>query len=154
MINTGPIIALERMGCLDIIGGLPFRFICPQEVRKELDVGEASGYPRVDPVWVKVMQLSTAPAPFGVVGLDLGETAVIQLAIEQGVSTVAIDEWKGRRMALALGLDVTGSLGLVAKAKKLGLIPKAKPLVKRAAEQGIHYHPELIAAVLRELGEE
>lgn len=154
VINTGPLIALERMGCLDIIGELPLQFLCPEEVRIELDTGEKNGYPRINPTWVSVRRLSLAPTPFGIVGLDLGETAVIQLALELDIPTVAIDEWKGRRMALALGLNVTGSLGLIAKAKSCGVIPEARSLIGRAATRGIRYHPELVAGILRELGEE
>jgi hypothetical protein len=39
VVNTGPLIALERMGCLEPIGTLPFEFVTPPEVRAELDEG-------------------------------------------------------------------------------------------------------------------
>jgi predicted nucleic acid-binding protein len=48
--------------------------------------------------------------------LGAGEAAVIQLALEQGIAVVAIDERKGRRAALSVGLRVTGSLGLLGRA--------------------------------------
>jgi predicted nucleic acid-binding protein len=86
-------------------------------------------------------------------GLDSGEAAVIQLALELEVPWVAIDEWKGRRAALAVGLQVTGTLGLLGRAKVLGLIPSLKPLVERATAEGIRYHPELVQAVLKAAGE-
>lgn len=31
VVNTGPLIALERMGCLELIGGLPFEFVSPSK---------------------------------------------------------------------------------------------------------------------------
>jgi predicted nucleic acid-binding protein len=65
-----------------------------------------------------------------------------------------MDEWKGRRAALALDLAVTGSLGLLGNAKKLGLVPSVRSFVERAAATGVRYHPAVIAAVLRELEEE
>lgn len=49
--------------------------------------------------------------------LDLGEAAVIQLALEQNIDWVCIDDLKGRRAAHAAGLHFTGSLGLPATAK-------------------------------------
>ena len=153
MIDTGPLIAFERMGCLDWIGRLPFEFLCPKEVRLELDQGESAGHPRVTPSWLGVHALSGPPAAFGLVGLDLGETAVIQLGLEIKAAHVVIDEWKGRRMALAMGLDVTGSLGLLGKAKQLGLVSKVRPFIERAVDAGIRYHPVVISAVLEELGE-
>ncbi|MFZ0256144.1 MAG: DUF3368 domain-containing protein [Gammaproteobacteria bacterium] len=153
VINTGPLIAFERMGCLDQIGRLPFDFVCPEEVRRELNEGEACGHPRISPSWLTVRSLSSPPTPFGLVELDLGETAVIQLALEIAGARVAIDEWKGRRMALAVGLRVTGSLGLLGKAKQLGSISQARPFIERAIEAGIRYHPVVVSAVLEELGE-
>lgn len=45
VINTGPLIALARAEALDLAGRLPLRFICPREVREELDAGTAEGYP-------------------------------------------------------------------------------------------------------------
>ena len=56
-------------------------------------------------------------------------------------------------MASAMGLDVTGSLGLLGKATQLGLLPALRPLVERALEAGIRYHPAVVSAVLKELGE-
>ena len=153
VVNTGPLIALERMGCLDVIGALPFQYLYPEEVRSEISAGVQKGHPSIAPSWIECRALSTNPTPFGVVGLDVGETAVIQLALELSIPAVAIDEWKGRRMALALGLKVTGSLGLLAKAKQYGLIPALKPLIEKAELTGIRYHPKLVAALLREIGE-
>jgi hypothetical protein len=44
VINTGPLIALARAEALDIVGRLPIEFVCPAEVRQELDEGAASGH--------------------------------------------------------------------------------------------------------------
>jgi uncharacterized protein len=153
VINTGPLVAWHRMGCLSIIGLLPYELQCPTEVRRELDDGAAAGHPSIAPPWLQV-RAPSAPAPsLSVVELDAGEAAVIQLALELRPVAVAIDEWKGRRAALALGLRVTGSLGLVARARQLGLVPAVLPLVERAAAAGIRYHAEVVQRVLREVGE-
>ena len=115
VINTGPLIVLSRIEALDIVGQLPYRFICPDAVRSELDKGEA---------------------------------AVIHLAIEQKVRIVCIDEWKGRRAALASGLKVTGVLGLLARAKSVGIIQEMTPFVEKALRSGVRYHPDLVRRVL------
>ena len=128
VIDTGPLITFSRIRFLDIVGQLPYDFICPTEVRTELEDGEALGHPRVAPSWLETASLNAEPHRLGLVGLDRGEAAVIELALEQGLSRVAIDEWKGRRAALASGLQVVGSLGLLGKAKSLGLLPSLKPL--------------------------
>ncbi len=153
VINTGPLIALARMDALDTIGHLPFEFICPAEVRDELDEGAAQGYPLIAPPWLTVVPLSSPLSPLSVAALDKGESAVIQLAIEQGWLRVSIDELQGRRIAAALGVRVVGSLGLIARAKTLGIIQAVRPLIEKAMREGIHYHPQLVSQVLTAAGE-
>ena len=58
VLNTGPLIALAKINALDIIGKLPFSFICPAEVREELDAGMSKGYVLVEPNWLSVVALS------------------------------------------------------------------------------------------------
>ena len=137
VINTGPLIALERMGVLDLLERLPFAFISPQEVRAELDAGARMGFPQISPAGVRFQRLERAVPVLALAGLDSGEAAVIQLALEEGISTVVIDEWKGRRAARAVDLRVTGSLGLLGRAKVLGLLSAVRPLVERASAAGV-----------------
>lgn len=153
VINTGPLITLALIEALAILEDLPFEFICPQEVRAELDQGAQAGHPRVEPACVRVIPLRDRPSPIVLSTLDLGEAAVIQLALEQQIQRVSIDEWKGRKAAVASGLQVVGTLGLLGKAKLQGLIPALRPLVERAREKGVRYHPELVRQVLNAVGE-
>ncbi len=91
VVNTGPLVSFARIGCLDVIGRLPYEFLCPAEVWQELDDGSASGHPWAAPAWLKKKTLVKPPSPALLAGLDLGEAAVIQLALDLGVRTVAID---------------------------------------------------------------
>jgi predicted nucleic acid-binding protein len=58
---------------------------------------------------------------------DVGEAAIMRLALKQGITSVCIDEWKERRMALAVGLTVTGVIGLLGKAKRQGIVRRLGP---------------------------
>lgn len=151
--NTSPLIALGKMEAFDVIAQLPFEFLCPQQVQTEIETGAAKGYAVIVPVWVNVVPLATPLSPLVLAGLDRGEAEVIQLAWEQGIGLVCIDERKGRQAAIAAGLQVVGSLGLLAKAKVLGLIPAARPLVEKAMRAGIFYQPALVNQVLSALDE-
>ncbi len=95
------------------------------------------------------LTLSSAISPLAVASLDVGEAAVIQLAIKQNIKTVCIDERTGRRAALAVGLKVVGSLGLLGKAKTLGLISEVRPFIEKAKSGGIFYDDNLIESFLR-----
>ena len=83
----------------------------------------------------------------------LARLRLFSWAIEQAIRDVRIDEWRGRRAAAAIGLQVTGSLGLLGRAKILGLTPAVSPWVQKLKACGIHYHPELLRNFLLAMGE-
>ena len=66
---------------------------------------------------------------------------------------MSIDELKGRRAAAASGLNIIGSLGLIGKAKKLGIISLVRPIVERAQASGIYYDTRLLESFLKGLDE-
>ncbi len=88
VVNTGPLIALGRVDAFDIIGRLPVIFIIPKEVADEIEAGARAGYPVAIPAWATVQPLKAAIEPLGSHLLDVGEAAVIQLAIEQRIEDV------------------------------------------------------------------
>lgn len=77
VIDTGPLVAFSRAELLDVVGTLPFDFVCPEEVRQELAAGETAGYPRVEPKWLTHLSLSSPIDYVAKPALDAGETAVI-----------------------------------------------------------------------------
>ena len=50
----------------------------------------------------------------------MGEAAVIQLALEENIQTVCIDEAVGRRIARLNNLSLTGLIGILLRAKISG----------------------------------
>lgn len=151
--DTGPIIAWGRMGFLDFLPDLPFEFITTIAVREEIKLGFAMGYLVDFPPLIRVVGLQNPISPLSLAGLDLGEASVIELAIQEAAVTVCIDEQKGRRAAVASGLEVVGSLGIVGRAKKLGLIEYARPFVEKAQSAGIFYNVRLVENFLKQIGE-
>ena len=109
VINTGPLVALARMDALEIAGLLPLEFVCPREVQAELQEGARRGHIPVAPQWLRTQVLKRPLSPATVVSLDAGEAAVIQMAIEQDIAWVCMDELKGRRAAASAGLKVVGA---------------------------------------------
>lgn len=53
--------------------------------------------------------------------LDSGEAEAIALAIERRADLLLMDERRGRCIATAAGLTVTGLLGVIVRAKRSGL---------------------------------
>mgnify|MGYP000916900729 FL=1 len=153
VMNTGPLVALARIDALEIIGLLPVEFICPEEVYAELREGERQGHIPATPGYLHIRPLAAPLSPLAVSSLDTGEAAVIQLALESRISHVCIDESKGRRAALSVGLKVMGTLGILGLAKTQGLIPAMRPYLEKALAAGIYYDTGLVNTVLKAFGE-
>ncbi|MCD7896132.1 MAG: DUF3368 domain-containing protein [Planctomycetaceae bacterium] len=150
-IDTGPLILLAKIDLLSVVAQLPYQFTAPQEVIDELKVGDELGHQVVDAPWLHVQSLITPIPEMIRATLDKGEAAVIQMALENGIRRVCIDDLRGRRIAKAVGLEVIGVLGLLGKAKRRGLIQIIAPHIDKLIEAGAHYSPELIAAVIADV---
>ncbi len=153
VIDTGPLIALARANALDLIERLPIDFFCPPEVQAELDEGTRLGHCAVAAPWLRVMPLKERLDPLAAATVDAAEAAVIQPALEEGIGLVCMDDRKGRRAALAVGLRITGSLGLLARAKTLGLTAAIRPFIEHAMDEGVWYDHALMSRLLADLRE-
>lgn len=149
----GPIVALSRAGVTGAIARMPVELLAPMEIRRELDKGPPAGHEPVDFTWVRFVVRSTPLSPLAVSSLDEGEAAVIQLALDEHVAIVCIDERKGRRSALAVGLQVTGTLGILGRAKAVGLIPSVRLHVEKMVRGGDWFDPALLARFYAAIGE-
>ena len=85
--------------------------------------------------------------------LDPGEVTAIALALSLPGSTLIIDEAAGRRAARELGIRMTGTLGILLKAKNQGIIPAVRPLLQKLQAANFRMSETLITAILTEAGE-
>ncbi|WP_208394647.1 DUF3368 domain-containing protein [Mucilaginibacter gilvus] len=80
--------------------------------------------------------------------IDPGEASAIALAMEFGPALLIIDDGKGRKVARKLNLEVTGTFGVILKAKEFGIIPAIKPVVEKIRKTNFWYSPEVINEIL------
>ncbi|WP_298155749.1 DUF3368 domain-containing protein [Flavobacterium sp.] len=85
--------------------------------------------------------------------IDRGESSAIALALEIQNSTLILDDFKARKVAENLGLNFTGTIGILIKAKLTGLIPSIKPLLEKIVETNFRLSPELQLQALKEAKE-
>lgn len=141
VINTGPIIALTAaQGALDCLAELYGQILVPYEVLRELEVGGLDCAEVCAVRRCSVVQIQPAPVEVPLLlgsQLDRGEAAVIQTALDHRIATVVIDECLGRRMARLHALKVTGSLGILVKAAKAGLIDNIEDCFERMHEKEV-----------------
>lgn len=142
VINTGPIIGL--VAAVPTIEWLPMlykRILLPFEVYQELEAG-GIGNPDIlalDDIKERIeIGHEQTELPKDLMSeLDTGEASVIHIAKINGIDTVAIDEKSGRRLARIHGLKVTGSLGILLKAKKHGLVSNLDNCISRMRQRGV-----------------
>jgi predicted nucleic acid-binding protein len=85
--------------------------------------------------------------------LDDGEAETLVLAQEQNADLVIIDEKCGRRYAGQLGLPVTGTIGILLKAKKQGLIVGIAPLLQELGNKQSWIGADIVKKALELAGE-
>lgn len=153
-VNTGPLIALAACDALDVLKRLHTRVLVPTAVVDEFCRGKSDERAVTSlPAWLDVRTLRTPVPPVLVAHLDTGEASAIALALEERVRLVAMDERRGRLMARDMGLIVTGSLGLLLRAKRLGLIEAVAPRLTAMRQNGIWLGEALVRRVLAEAQE-
>ena len=148
--NSSPLISLFNIGRIELLQMLYGKIIIPQAVNNEV-FGEKE---KQDIEWLKVMpitdlKLQTYLSPL----LHKGETEVIVLAKEINADLVIIDDYLARKYAQYLGLTITGTLGVIVKAKRKGIIEHVKPLLDELIEKEFWIDQELFSTVLDIAGE-
>lgn len=157
VINTTPILSLiAATGTLDMLPMLYSRVWVPWEVCREIHVGGSDGFAVSEFQQADWLYKQSQPVTIPVLlrnSLDAGEAAVIQLALQEGIPLVAIDENVGRRFARLSGLTLTGSIGILLKAKRLGYPVKITDAVRRMRQRGIWLSDTVVEFAVREAGE-
>lgn len=122
--DSGPLIALSKLGMLSILRGLFGKIIIPEEVRKEV-VDKGKGKPGSDIVekaeWVKVKVIEDLSVDILSIEIERGEAEAIILAKKLNADLLLLDEKIPREIAKSLGLRVVGSIGLIHEALKRGI---------------------------------
>ena len=139
--NTSPIFYLHRLRLLDLLQELYQKIIIPKAVVAELEIGRRQGedVPEIDNYeWIETRAIRSSQVLRLSTDFGSGEAEVLALALEELDSLVIIDEKLARKIARLRGLRVTGTAGVLLKAKQEGHIRAVKPFLDRLQE--IHFH--------------
>lgn len=157
VVNTTPLIALSHVGQLDVLRKLYGEIIIPEAVHRELSVKTESVCKRaVDSSrsWIRVDKIKNQMAKsMYKTQLHDGEVEVMILAKEIMADVVIIDDANAKKHAKYLGLPVTGTLGVLLKAKQNGYVGELNPLLHQMVQNGIYISQNLIEMCLKQAGE-
>lgn len=148
--NTTPIISLLKIGKLEILKDLYEEIYIPQEVFNEIEAGKHKNYyvNLLEFEWIKIEQIQDRKSIVYFLDLDKGEAEAIILATESEADLILLDEALGRYHAKHAGLKVTGTIGILIKAKNQSLITELKPLIFELREKGVWLSDNLIERIL------
>jgi len=158
--NTSPICNLAIVGRLQLLRSQFGEVWIPGAVKCELErLHHADALKDVQAAfqegWIKTKPLaSDGVARLLQATLDPGEAEAIALALELRADLILLDERDGRSAAERVGLRVTGVLGVLLRAKKLGQIESVgRELDALRTRARFFVSPALTTNVLKTAGE-
>ena len=157
--DTGPLIALARVGHLDLLRRLYAEVRVPTAVHAELATD--SGRPGAEVLavafeagWLREHPARDREAVSELTRLvDVGEAEAIVLAQQENARFLLIDDAKGRRVARGRGIAVVGVAGVLLAAKSRRALAAVGPTLDQLSRVGYRLSARLVAAVLDKVGE-
>lgn len=156
--NTTPLIGLATIQRFDLLKQLFGEIHIAQAVYDEAVVrGREEGGAKREAstaTWIKTVRVQDRLAVDVLLDeMDLGEAETIVLAREIGADWVLMDERKGRRKLAELKLKKVGTLGILLKAKRTGLLSAIRPDIEQLRQQGFSISQDVVDSVLRQANE-
>ena len=147
IVNASPLIYLSHAGLIELLQVAGAQVLVPSPVAREI-----RRRPSTDPTvqalnrtpWLREID----PGP-----LSSRVASVLSLALAHRECVAVVDDRAGRRCAETLGIPLLGTLGLVLKAKRKGIIPAARPVVERLKDAGMYLSASVLDRALAVVGE-
>jgi uncharacterized protein len=151
--DAGPLIALGRLDLLVLLSTQFAEVQVPQQVIKECM--SRPGNPDVARILTAFAQnwlTSCEAVPVAAQALGAGERAAIARALEIGAGLLA-DDQDARLFAQAMGLQTIGTLGVLVRAKRAGVVTSIRPLIEQLRAGGQRLGAGVVAQALAAAGE-
>lgn len=153
VVNASPLIFLGNAGRLDLLRGLgASRIVVPEAV-----FAEVTGTKYADVAvrslssarWIEPTPVPSIPTPIIEWDLGPGESAVIALAMATTGAKAVLDDLSGRKCALALGVAVMGTLGIVIAAHRRGHVSDPRQTLLDLRTAGMWLSDSIIEKALQ-----
>lgn len=113
-----------------------------------IDVPDLSEYP-----WIQIRHIRIPKIIGLMTDLGPGEAGVPALALEEKDALVILDDLLARRVAKLQGIKLTGTLGILLKAKQQGYLQAVSPLIEQLQKLGFWLSNRMQQDILRLAGE-
>lgn len=134
--NTSCLIVLDNIGMLDVLKELYGKVFITEEVSKE--------FGKTVPDWIEVRKVrDNKYLKLMKNFIDLGEASTIALAVETDDIVIILDDLKARKLAQKLNLKITGTIGVLVKARKRNIITSTQEVLNRLKNEGFRISDEI-----------
>jgi len=153
--NAGPLIALAKIERFELLRELFGKICIPQAVYDEVVVigtGRAGANEMEQAVgdWVEIQEVKDLVIVKSLLTkLGKGESEAIALALETKADLVLLDDYKARATAEFMGLSMTGTVGMLSRAQKKGLISDLRSLLDELQAKGFRLSDKVYAEILK-----
>ncbi len=156
--NTTPLIGMASVGRFDLLRQLFRKIHIVEAVHEEIFVSvkktDRIRYKVPEVSWIETVKVNDRVSVNRLLeNLDSGEAETIVLASEIRADWILMDEKKGRRKLMELGLNKIGTLGILLKAKQEGILSEIKPDIEKLCHQGFSISERVISTVLKQAKE-
>ncbi|MCX7735981.1 MAG: DUF3368 domain-containing protein [Candidatus Kapabacteria bacterium] len=150
--NSTVIIALSSINQLHLLYELYNEVFITYEVKEELLNGINKPGSDVDKYeWIKTINIKDRSKISKLLNqLDIGEASTILLAEEINADLVLMDDFWGRKVAKEKNLKITGTIGVLIKAKNKGLFTDLKKILDDLIQSGFWINKDLYEYIITE----
>ncbi len=142
VVDSSALIALSAAGLLDLLQKLYSSVRITSIIRSEVHADL--------PAWI-ILDDNYEQSKCSILQIDLdpGEASAIALALRHKHFLLLIDEAKGRKVASRLNLKISGTLGVLLKAKQLGYLSSGRDALNRIEKSGFYISEALKERMLQ-----
>lgn len=144
--DTACLIALNKIGQLGLLKSLYNQVLITPTIASEFHASL--------PEWIEIQSpVNISLQTFLEETIDIGEASAIALAAEIKDCYLILDDLRARKVAAGRGLVFTGTLGVIAVAKRRGIILAARPLFENLRQTDFWISDKFLQQLLNDLGE-
>ncbi|MBH8555193.1 DUF3368 domain-containing protein [Nostocaceae cyanobacterium CENA357] len=156
VVNASPLIVLTKINQVHLLFELCNKVVIPSGVVQEICIA-----PDNDPtkLWILntgtsyIQNLEQVDPVIAAWGLGLGESHVLTWIYNNPGYEAILDDRAAKTAALALGIPVRGTLGVILLAKQEGKVEAARPIFEQLVQIGFRVSTEVIESALKIVGE-
>lgn len=149
--NSTLLIILSKIGELEILKNLYGEIIIPRAVFDEVTI-KSDAIKNL--LWIKILEVQDkSNRKIYQAKLHDGEVEVMMLAKEISADLLIIDDNAAKKFAKFLGFTVTGTLGILLKAKSEKIISEVKPILEKMLAEKFYISEEIIKLVFKTVKE-